>query len=172
MLTCLQSGLHTPAVVVGLAHRSQYSVTRSVACHAKVGLVQDAQVHHETTRHDAACAAFQRFLSTRCVVMIVAQSATIRLLAACLAAPSWICLPLQVVAVLYEAGEFVTPQLLSCKENELGLRQWLEEKVRRSLTSTTGDVTGMKLSSLTIIKTQCNFAGSRVCCSGRQGWPR
>ena len=33
------------------------------------------------------------------------------------------------MAVLYEAGEFVTPQLLSCKENELGLRQWLEEKV-------------------------------------------
>ena len=33
------------------------------------------------------------------------------------------------MAVLYEAGEFVTPQLLSCKENELGLRQWLEDKV-------------------------------------------
>ena len=33
------------------------------------------------------------------------------------------------MAVLYEAGEFTTPQLLSCKENELGLRQWLEDKV-------------------------------------------
>ena len=30
------------------------------------------------------------------------------------------------LAVLYEARDKVTPQLLSCTENELGLRKWLE----------------------------------------------
>ena len=32
----------------------------------------------------------------------------------------------QVLAVLYEAKDKVTPELLSCKENELNLRKWLE----------------------------------------------
>ena len=30
------------------------------------------------------------------------------------------------LAVLYEAKDKVTPELLSCKENELNLRKWLE----------------------------------------------
>lgn len=34
----------------------------------------------------------------------------------------------QVLAVLYEAKEHASENLLSCKENELGLREWLEEK--------------------------------------------
>lgn len=34
----------------------------------------------------------------------------------------------QVLCVLYDAKDKVTPQLLSCTENELGLREWLESQ--------------------------------------------
>ena len=61
MLTCLQSGLRTPSVV---AHRwhSQASITRSIACHAKVCLAvySRTQVYRHQARRGMRCVLASR----------------------------------------------------------------------------------------------------------------